>query len=78
MRNVCFHDMVQRPVHRVEDCKRIKRIMLDNGFDFTLDQCEEFWECLSDYFSASWLILPENDETLWALLSTGRYPDELG
>lgn len=77
MANFCFHELVDkfRAVSKIEDCKRIKNVLLDHGYDLRLNECEDFWENLSAYFSARWLNLPEDDESLWVLLSTGSYPD---
>lgn len=57
-----------RPVQWLYDCERIVKATRNEGYELTLKQAEEMWENFSEAYCASWLILPESDEKLSAIL----------
>ena len=48
-----------------EDCKRIKKVFADKGYDITVDQAENLWSKYSDSMCAGWLFLPKDDEEIF-------------
>ena len=53
-----------------EDCQRIQRVLLEDlRAEATLGQCQKIWEARSNDWFASWLMLPESDIELAAVLS---------
>lgn len=55
----------------IDDIKRIVRVCAHNGVIITLKEAEEAWEHYSETLAAGWLILPDSDEELWKIISTG-------
>lgn len=45
-----------------EDCKRIRQVLRDRGFNLTFKECEELWEYYSDSYAAGWLILDSHSD----------------
>ncbi len=52
--------------HRAEQVERIQQILLKNGYESTMLDCNNLWEEHSQASEATWLMLPEDDELLWA------------
>jgi len=56
-------------IEELDDCVRIKKVLLDYGFEATLAECEILWKMHSESFAAGWLILPEEDDALFNSIS---------
>jgi len=54
---------LQQPEYS-NDTKRIKKALAENGYEATLEDCEEAWIRYSEGMAASWLGLPESDDEL--------------
>jgi len=50
------------------DIERIIRVCATNGFLITARDAQEAWSQYSDNFAASWLMLPEDNEELVAII----------
>ncbi len=48
-----------------EDVERIGKILLEKGYWATPDECQLLWETYSDNLCAGWLILPDDDDTVF-------------
>ena len=67
---IVLKNKVIEKVSHVEDCKRIKKVLLDEGYDLTLNEVEELWYEISDNASSSWLSANnEEDIKYWLGLS---------
>lgn len=52
-----------------EDCERIQRVLQEREYEVSLEIVATIWERISeDYYSASWLILPDSDEGIWNMI----------
>lgn len=58
--NIIVNNKLIGRVRYVEDCKMLKSILFDKGFDLTLQECEKLWEDISEAASASWLNVSED------------------
>ena len=47
------------------DCERIQRILLDRGYNATLQQCDDLWSSYSDSMCAGWMRLNKEDEDVF-------------
>lgn len=50
----------------IRDCERIVDVLNSKGYIIDVSNALTVWEKHSESFAASWLILPEFDEVLWA------------
>ena len=57
--NIIVNNKLIEKVRYVEDCKMLKSILFDKGFDLTLQECEKLWYDVSEAASASWLEVSE-------------------
>ncbi len=48
-----------------DDVERIHKILLDRGYDSTLEDCARLWDEYSDSMAAGWMILPDTDEEVF-------------
>lgn len=51
-----------------EDCRRIKVILLNKGYDASLAECEILWEMYSDSMAAGWMSLPSGDDEVFSCI----------
>lgn len=58
--NIIVNNKLIGRVRYVEDCKMLKTILFDKGFDLTLQECEKLWDDVSEQASASWLNVSED------------------
>lgn len=58
--NIIVNNKLIGRVRYVEDCKMLKAILFDKGFDLTLQECEKLWDAVSEAASASWLNVSED------------------
>ena len=54
-----------KDVRYVDDCIRIKEVLLNNWYDATLEECEDLREKYSESMCAWWIILPDSDDELF-------------
>ena len=59
--NIIVNNKLIEKVRYVEDCKMLKAILFDKGFDLTLQECEKLWYDVSEAASASWLNVSEDN-----------------
>jgi len=60
----------------LEDCQRIQRVLLENGYDASLDQCERAWHSYGEEnYCAGWLVLPKEDQEIFERLKPYLVPD---
>ena len=52
---------IYKRVSEIEDCKLLKKILFEKGFDLTLQECEDLWYRVSEGVSASWLNVSERN-----------------
>ena len=52
-------------VDDIEDCLKIRKFLMNRGYDCTLKQAEDIWQQVSDDFCASWLCVPDSEEEFW-------------
>lgn len=52
---IVLKNKVIERVNNIEDCKRIKKVLFDEGYDLTLNEVEELWYEISDSASSCWL-----------------------
>lgn len=52
------------------DVMRIKRLLLEKGYDCDFSSAAGIWYEHSDRYAAGWLGLPETDSELWNLISS--------
>ena len=52
---IILKNKVIKKVNHIEDCKRIKKVLFDEGYDLTLNEVEELWYEVSDKACACWL-----------------------
>ena len=48
-----------------EDCKIIQKVLFDEGYQLTLNECEDLWYDVSYDASASWLGVSESVVRYW-------------
>lgn len=53
----------------IDDIKRIKRILIEHGYNATLTLAEVLWEKYSESMCAGWMSLPDNDEEVFDCIS---------
>lgn len=42
-------------INYVVDCQYIQTLLLENGYETTLAECQEIWETVSEAFDAQWM-----------------------
>jgi hypothetical protein len=52
----------------IHDVRRIHKVLASRGHWVTLDMCHQMWDNYSDSMCAGWIILPEDDETIYNIL----------
>lgn len=52
---------IYKQVSEIDDCKLLKQLLFERGFDLSLQECEELWETVSEQVSASWLNVSERN-----------------
>lgn len=63
--------IVARKVLRYpNDCKRIKEVMFDSGFELSLEDCDKIWSHYSESLCAGWLSLPKLDHELFEIVES--------
>lgn len=71
---IILKNKVIKKVNHIEDCKRIKKVLFDEGYDLTLNEVEELWYEVSEEASACWLEADnEEDIRYWLGLTEGDY-----
>jgi len=56
--------------HRhTSDVERIKKVLLANGYDSTLEDCSNLWDDYSYSLAAGWINLPDDDDELFRIIS---------
>ena len=51
-----------------QDCERIQRVFKEHGYAISLNEAWLLWDTCSDVVSASWLVMPKEDEKLFECL----------
>lgn len=59
----------ERGQRYIDDIKRIKRVLIEKGYDATLTTAEALWNIYSENICASWMALPGDDEELFEKIS---------
>ena len=54
-------------VEYIEDCKIIKKVLFDYGFELTLNEVEELWYEVSEEASACWLDVSDEEDVIYWL-----------
>lgn len=55
--------------HYSGDIDRIVNVFADRGYEISYSDAGHAWERHSENYAAGWLILPENDDDLYAEIS---------
>lgn len=50
------------------DVQRIQKVLIENGYEATLIECQNLWKEYSNDVSALWLLLPKQDEEVFYYL----------
>ena len=58
---IILKNKVIERVNHIEDCKRIKKVLFDAGYDLTLEEVEELWHNVSDEVCACWLCADDDE-----------------
>jgi hypothetical protein len=65
----CEYEDEDPSYNELQDCQRILNIFLINGCNATLKQSYCLWRYYSsNYWAASWLQLPDDEEELYIIL----------
>lgn len=57
--------MVKITGEHKEDIQRMIKVLAENGYFASIEECELLWSWYSDSNAASWLILPDSDDQLF-------------
>lgn len=49
----------------LDDCKRIQRVLNEQGLDVSLEEAHYLWAQFSDSYCAGWLSIGEDDGYIW-------------
>lgn len=60
---IVLKNKIINKVEHIEDCKVIKKILFDAGYDLTLEEVEELWRDVSNEACAGWLCA-DNEDTV--------------
>jgi hypothetical protein len=61
--------LTKREIEYPDDVKRIQKVLFDNGYSATANQCVVLWERYSESMAAGWMNLPEKDEDIFEYIS---------
>jgi len=53
-----------------EDILRIKKILIEKGYNATLTVAEHLWDKYSHSMAAGWMNLPDNDDDVFGCIRT--------
>jgi len=53
----------------LDDVRRIQKILLENDYEATLQECESLWNAYSDSMCAGWMMLDDIDYNVYMNIS---------
>jgi hypothetical protein len=58
-----------------EDCRRIRRVLREHGFEVTMREAARLWTAYSETMAAGWMDLPDYDDVVYWCVRPFFEPD---